>query len=126
MIAEAELLNEQKLDPFPGFYTHICARTQMEHHLEFHTKWNFCAFAILTTTVMFLMGKIYFTECFLNMEQSPVYEQSHIFNVNHPKVFIYIYKLLRISQTKKLYFCVRVLWATCFDSYRVIFGPFKN
>ena len=26
----------------------------------------------------------------------------------------------------ELYYCIRVFWATCFDSYRVIFRPFKN
>jgi len=67
---------KEKLGSFPRFYTYIWARTQMEHRLEFHTKWNFCAFVILTTTVMFLIGKIYLRECFLNMEQSPVYQQS--------------------------------------------------
>jgi len=37
-----------------------------------------------------------------------------------------IYKLHCISQNNKLYYIIRVFWATCFDSYRVIFGPFKN
>jgi hypothetical protein len=31
--------------------THTCACKQMEHHLKFCTKWNFCAFAILTLLV---------------------------------------------------------------------------
>jgi len=26
----------------------------------------------------------------------------------------------------KLYYYIRVFWATCFDPYRVIFRPFKN
>jgi len=76
-ITEAEILNERKIGFLSWFlYTHICARTQMEHRLEFNTKWNFCAFAILTITVMFLIGKIYLRECFLNTEKSPVYQQS--------------------------------------------------
>ena len=106
----------------------LCIRLQFQDNFDIQRTVHRSKFLVIKPTRCTNFSNLFWNETLQVWESSSVHHQEYIFflMLTIPKCLHTYINYDVLVKHNKLYYYIRVLWATCFDSYRVIFRPFKN